>query len=119
MNRTGVGLGSQREERPCMFPRNGTAYTASIQTRARRLGANGWSAFIPRDRAKWQEAIDRAISEKSDYEAKFRLLLPDGATKYLHTAGHPVLNASGDLMRFVRTSMDITATSELLWNTVR
>jgi PAS domain S-box-containing protein len=62
----------------------------------------------PEDRAKWQDAIDRALSEKSDYDVEFRILLPGGAVKYLHTAGHPVFNASGDLAQFVGSSTDIT-----------
>ncbi len=62
----------------------------------------------PEDRAKWKGAIDRAIAEKSDYEVEFRILLPDGSIKYIHTVGHPVLNASGDLVQFVGSSTDIT-----------
>src|ERR1700730_13607457 len=62
----------------------------------------------PEDRAKWQGAINRAIGEKSDYEVEFRILLPDGTVKYVHAVGHPVLNASGDLMEFVGSAMDIT-----------
>jgi PAS domain S-box-containing protein len=62
----------------------------------------------PEDRAKWKGAIDRAIDRKSDYEVEFRILLPDAATKYIHTVGHPVLNASGDLVQFVGSSTDIT-----------
>src|SRR5229473_2555061 len=62
----------------------------------------------PEDRAKWQGAIDRAIGEKSDYEVEFRILLPDGTVKYIHTVGHPVLNASGDLAEFVGSATDIT-----------
>ncbi len=62
----------------------------------------------PEDRAKWQGAIDRAIAEKSDYEVEFRILLPDGSVKHIHTVGHPVLNASGDLEQFVGSSTDIT-----------
>ena len=50
----------------------------------------------PEDRAKWKEAIDRAIDRKSDYEVEFRILLPEATTKYIHTVGHPVFNASGD-----------------------
>jgi C4-dicarboxylate-specific signal transduction histidine kinase len=37
-----------------------------------------------------------------------RILLPDGTVKYIHTVGHPVLNASGDVVQFVGTSTDIT-----------
>jgi PAS domain S-box-containing protein len=63
----------------------------------------------PEDRAKWQGAIDRAIREKSDYEVEFRILLPGGTVKYIHAVGHPVLNASGDLVQFVGSSTDISA----------
>jgi PAS domain S-box-containing protein len=62
----------------------------------------------PEDRAKWQGAIDRAIAEKSEYEVEFRILLPDGSVKHIHTVGHPVLNASRDLVQFVGSSTDIT-----------
>src|SRR5712692_2261432 len=62
----------------------------------------------PDDRAKWQEATDRAIGEKSDYEVEARILLPGGTVKYIHTVGHPVLNASGDLVEFVGTVIDVT-----------
>jgi PAS domain S-box-containing protein len=63
----------------------------------------------PEDRAKWQGAIDRAIGEKSHYEVEFRILLPGGTVKHIRTVGHPVLNASGDLVQFVGSSMDISA----------
>jgi PAS domain S-box-containing protein len=62
----------------------------------------------PEDRAKVKGAIDRAIDRKSDYEVEFRILLPDATTKYIHTVGHPVLNASGELVQFVGSSTDIT-----------
>src|SRR5712664_3350941 len=63
----------------------------------------------PEDRAKWQGAIDRAIGEKSDYEVEFRILLPGGTVKYNRSVVHPVLNASGDLVQFVGSSTDISA----------
>lgn len=62
----------------------------------------------PEDRAKWQETTNRAIGDKSDYEVEQRLLLPDGTVKYTHTIGHPVLNASGDVVQFVGIVMDVT-----------
>src|SRR4030081_2618384 len=62
----------------------------------------------PEDRAKWQGAIDRAIAEKSGYEVEFRILLPGGTVKHIHTVGHPVLNSSGDLTKFVGSATDIT-----------
>ncbi|PYT49386.1 MAG: hypothetical protein DMG44_10975, partial [Acidobacteria bacterium] len=75
-------------------------------------GMPGWEERLrrvhPEDRAKWQRAIDRAIGEKSGYQVEFRILLPDGTVKYIHTVGHPVLNASGDLAEFVGSATDIT-----------
>jgi len=62
----------------------------------------------PEDRAKWEGVVERAIVEKSDYEVEHRILLPDGTVKYTHTVGHPVLNASGDVVQFVGTMMDVT-----------
>jgi signal transduction histidine kinase len=41
-------------------------------------------------------------------EVYFRVVLPDGTTKYMHAVGHPVFNASGDVGEFVGISMDVT-----------
>ncbi len=62
----------------------------------------------PEDRQRWQGVIDRAIREKSEYDVEFRILLPDGTVKYIHTVGHPVLDSSGELVQFVGSSTDIT-----------
>jgi len=77
-----------------------------------KQGLPAWNDRLPRmhpeDRAKVGRAKDRAISEKADYDVEHRILLPDGSVKYTHTVGHPVLNASGDVVQFVFTIMDIT-----------
>lgn len=62
----------------------------------------------PDDRAKWQTAIHRASEEKSDYDLEFRILLPDGAVRYVHSVGQPVFALSGELVQFVGVSMDVT-----------
>jgi PAS domain S-box-containing protein len=62
----------------------------------------------PEDRAMWQATIDRAIDEKSDYEMEFRILLPAGTIRYIHTVGHPVVSPSGDVVQFVGSSIDVT-----------
>jgi PAS domain S-box-containing protein len=75
-------------------------------------GPPSWSERLqrihPEDRAKWKETIDRAIDERSDYEVEFRILLPDGTVKYVHSVGHPVLDTSGHLVEFVGSSTDIS-----------
>jgi len=78
-----------------------------------KKGLSAWEDRMqrihPEDRAKLREKTDRAVAEKTDYEVEHRILLPDGTVKYTHTIGHPVLNATGDVVRFVGTMMDVTA----------
>jgi hypothetical protein len=38
----------------------------------------------------------------------YRIVLPDGSIRHAHSVGHPVSNASGDLVEYVGTTMDVT-----------
>jgi PAS domain S-box-containing protein len=75
-------------------------------------GMSAWKKRLerihPDDRARRQQEIDRATNEESDYEVEYRILLPSGAVRHLHSVGHPVLDASGHLVQFVGSSTDIT-----------
>jgi PAS domain S-box-containing protein len=62
----------------------------------------------PEDRNKWRQTLEAAIGQRSDYEIKFRILLPDGTVRWLHSIGHPVFSSTGELVQFVGSSMDIT-----------
>jgi transcriptional regulator with GAF, ATPase, and Fis domain len=62
----------------------------------------------PEDRERLRELRERCLIEKVDYEADYRMLLPDGTIKYMHTIGHPVLNETGDLAEFLGTTIDTT-----------
>ena len=62
----------------------------------------------PEDQATFNKVLERAIREKSDFEVEFRIVLPDGSTRYIRSVGHPVFSASGELVEFVGTGMDIT-----------
>jgi PAS domain S-box-containing protein len=60
------------------------------------------------DRARLAEALEGAIRDRAEYELVFRVVLPDGATKYVHEIGHPVYDAAGEIVEFVGTDMDIS-----------
>jgi PAS domain S-box-containing protein len=62
----------------------------------------------PEDRDKYARAFHRVIDQKVDSDVEFRTVLPDGAIRYLHGLGHPVLNARGELVEVVGTTVDIT-----------
>jgi len=62
----------------------------------------------PEDRGRFVDDLERAIRERANYEMIFRAVLPDGTLKYILGIGHPVFNASGDVVEFVGAAMDIT-----------
>src|SRR5882672_3171767 len=62
----------------------------------------------PEDRRIIQQVFERSESQKTDYQADYRIVLPDGTIKHLHVIGHAVLNESGNLMKYVGTTMDVT-----------
>ena len=60
----------------------------------------------PQDRAKVRETV--AGPGKVDYELDYRIVLPGGDIRHIHTVGHPVFSPSGELVEFVGTVMDVT-----------
>src|SRR5271155_5753192 len=62
----------------------------------------------PEDQKRIQELLEKSERDKIDYQADYRIVLPDGTIKHLHAIGHPVLNDSGDLVEFIGTTMDVT-----------
>jgi len=62
----------------------------------------------PDDRAQVVESFESARRAGKDFEAHFRLVLPDKTTKYVHGVGHPLFNASGGLIEFAGTLVDVT-----------
>ena len=60
-----------------------------------------------RDRVRREVFLERP-EEGSHFDVEFRIVLPDGAIKYLRSTGHPVRNISGDLLEYVGTSIDVT-----------
>jgi PAS domain S-box-containing protein len=62
----------------------------------------------PQDRGRFVDDLERAIRERANHELIFRAVLPDGTLKYILGIGHPVFNASGDVVEFVGAAMDIT-----------
>jgi len=62
----------------------------------------------PEDRDKYAQAFRKVIEQKVDSDVEFRTVLPDGTIKYLYGLGHPVLNANGELVEVIGTTVDIT-----------
>jgi PAS domain S-box-containing protein len=66
----------------------------------------------PEDARYYTPVVEQAIRDRTDFETDYRLLLPTGAAKHIHVVGHPVVNASGDVIELVGTAMDVTEQHE-------
>ena len=62
----------------------------------------------PDDQPGFRELTQRAIREKTEWEADYRIVHPDGLVRDIHVVGHPVLGTSGRLVEFVGTVIDVT-----------
>jgi PAS domain S-box-containing protein len=62
----------------------------------------------PDDRDRLNAEVQRAVSERRDYSAAYRIVLPDGTIKHLETIGRPAFSASGELVEIVTTQIDVT-----------
>ncbi len=67
-----------------------------------------WERIHPDDRDYLNERIQTARREKADSVFDYRIVLLDGTLKHIHSAAHPVVNRSGELIEFVGAAVDVT-----------
>ncbi|HXO68032.1 MAG TPA: PAS domain-containing protein [Bradyrhizobium sp.] len=68
--------------------------------------------ILPEDRIPNVQAASRAIREKADFEVVFRIALPDGSIRRVHSVGHPVVNSEGEVTELIGTHVDVTEQHE-------
>jgi PAS domain S-box-containing protein len=62
----------------------------------------------PDDRTSVEQTVDAAVHAGDSFRIDYRIVLPDGAVKYLHGVGHPVAKGPSDRPEYVGTVMDVT-----------
>jgi PAS domain S-box-containing protein len=62
----------------------------------------------PKDRPEVEQAYAAALLRKTDFEAGFRIVRPDGTIINTRSVGHPILDERGNLLEFVGASIDVT-----------
>ncbi len=67
-----------------------------------------FNQILPEDRRHFRESVEAAVRNKTGFVVDFRILLPDGSMKYVHSVGHPTLDAAGNVAELVGTAMDVT-----------
>jgi PAS domain S-box-containing protein len=64
--------------------------------------------IVSEDLRRVVEVNREAVREKTHVEVDFRIALPDGSKKRVHSVGHPVLGSDGDVVEIIGTHMDVT-----------
>jgi two-component system sensor kinase FixL len=67
------------------------------------------SQVHPEDRSRIRQTINDAVSDGKDYESEYRLVLPDGITRWMSTRGSIQFDSAGKPSRLLGISIDITA----------
>ena len=67
-----------------------------------------WKDMHPDDLARVQLAYATAQRDKREFAAEYRILLPNGTVKHMHTVGHPVLGDAGEVLEFAGTGIEVT-----------
>src|SRR5206468_12097634 len=62
----------------------------------------------PEDRDRARQEHLNAMNDRKNYDQEFRIVRSDGAVRHVHIVGHPVFSASGELIEYVSTQMDVT-----------
>jgi formate hydrogenlyase transcriptional activator len=112
-------LEAQRLTQTCSWKHDIPSGRVSFSPEALRMfGANAdedtsdprcWFGKIhPEDLRRTQSLFEQCETEKTSYEADYRVVLPDGSIRYQHSVGRPVLSGSGELVEFIGTAVDVT-----------
>ena len=67
-----------------------------------------WQRVHPEDLPGMQQDFNRALQAKRGVDREFRVVLPDGTTKFLHGMDQAVVDDAGRLIEFVGTTMDVS-----------
>lgn len=62
----------------------------------------------PEDRVRVEAECNRVATETKDSELDFRIVLPDGSTRYIHAVGHTVVDESGQVTERFGAHVDVT-----------
>jgi len=62
----------------------------------------------PEDRWFIKRSLDEAVRDKAGFDLEFRIALADGSIKHVQGVGRPDLGASGHVVRYTGTTVDIS-----------
>ena len=67
----------------------------------------------PDDRASHHKTVATALRRKKPFKSNYRIVMPDGSHKYVHTEGRLVTDRDGNVTKIVGIAQDVTETYHL------
>src|ERR1700722_15085013 len=67
-----------------------------------------WDRVHREDRDRVIEMVRQALRGRTDFEGDYRIVLPDGSTRYVHSVGHTVVGDEDEVTELVGTHVDVT-----------
>ena len=71
------------------------------------------SNIHPQDRARIHDKMQRAIRKKEDFSDEYRIVEPDGSVRWMAARGRSHHNGSGEPVRLMGASLDITERKQI------
>ncbi|WGD50205.1 PAS domain-containing protein [Bradyrhizobium sp. CB1650] len=67
-----------------------------------------YDSIVPEDRNRVMDMEQQAVRDNKAFETDFRIGLPDGSIRYVHSVGHPLVGGDGEVTELVGTLVDVT-----------
>ena len=67
----------------------------------------------PEDLDRVQEYAENAIRSRENFSQEFKIVLPDGTIKHIHSANHLLIGTNGESMEVLGTHVDITERKQI------
>jgi PAS domain S-box-containing protein len=91
---------------------NSPSYRATLGDPAQLAGTNSFQEIHPEDRATVTEIFQQTLRTGVGRRVEYRLLLKDGAVRYIESQGSVIRDAAGEPCKVVLVSRDVTERKE-------
>ena len=73
---------------------------------------NVFSRIYEEDYSQTEELFQKSLAERANFNAKFRVKMPDGSMRWNHCIGQPQFDENGEIVNIIGHCSDITENKE-------
>ncbi len=72
-----------------------------------------YQSVHPDDRSRLRETFEQVVSNKAQFDGKYRIVRPDGTLRHIQSLANPVFTNVGEIVEYIGTVMDITERTQV------